>query len=743
MRKTCGHPGNAEDPHPVCEPCQELGRGHLCSKGDTCVHCEQVTDKEWDATLQRRQRRLKRKEQRIAVRAVEIREQLARNPEAALKTEPGDGSSTIVSAHTMSRDAGNESTSSTKDKLLKQAEAQFDSFVSPGSKDGQARSSVKRSHSPSPIRASQRRRHQSRGPESDEGEREGERKTLTARRSRSTHRQRRRESEPDYYDRGERRYSGRRTPRPDRDYGRYEGRRSYYRGDWSPSPESNSRFRYSDRYARDDRRGQSVYRRRRESYSHERSLSHDRAYSRRRSDHEGQRKRGTTGPSRCSTPRDERPSKAKQSAQPGPEKSAAGPDRSTVAPDKSATADQGESTVVTDKSARVATKSAADPITTSSRAQSPEVIQESDADLYDHNDSLEITGVTPGSKTGVDVLRSPKEPKVRRTTVDPKQAVRKLNYERNNSGSEDEDESAVSDTEFPFKHVIKMIADNSEGTLADVKMPVKKRKLVMRSDDAKEEPAEFAALSTASGVVMSLVAWLEEFKEKDTARPQRPIKHGDLFKSKMLKPSLRTYKSGDEFVKLEAAQRATKAYPWLPKPSKRIGQWEADLLASEELIRGGLRVVSFQELVNQAMNVAIQEGRALMAERLHRTNKEANKELLRIFTCLFGTIIQQRRDDILVRATDLTVEQRVALRHADVITEAGLFPETLLEQTGRDYEQELANKAMKQHLSKPAAGSGQRSKGDSKQSKPTSGKSAYSSKDRSGRHQDQHRGRNR
>ena len=98
------------------------------------------------------------------------------------------------------------------------------------------------------------------------------------------------------------------------------------------------------------------------------------------------------------------------------------------------------------------------------------------------------------------------------------------------------------------------------------------------------------------------------------------------------------------------------------------------MLYLEELARGGLRVVRFNERVNQAMNKAI-TSTTVDAERRHRCSKEANKELLRVLICLLEAITQLRRDDVLSRVKDtLTATRRARLRHADMVTAKELIP---------------------------------------------------------------------
>lgn len=127
----------------------------------------------------------------------------------------------------------------------------------------------------------------------------------------------------------------------------------------------------------------------------------------------------------------------------------------------------------------------------------------------ENNDVIVVPDPVGDDATGEDLSRSPKDPnKAKSTPVsakDKQRVSKRLNMDKNESGS-DEETSDVSDTDFPFKDVIRLIANTSEATLSEVRTAVHSRRLHMLSDDIAEESTEFAALSTASGVINSVDA---------------------------------------------------------------------------------------------------------------------------------------------------------------------------------------------------------------------------------------------
>ena len=336
--------------------------------------------------------------------------------------------------------------------------------------------------------------------------------------------------------------------------------------------------------------------------------------------------------------------------------------------------------------------------------------------------------VVPDDDTGVDLLRTPTERSAPSARGDDAAAKRNLDFSDTGDASETEQGDSQEDTEFPFKDVIRLIARKSEADIKDVQTKAQKRKLTLLSDENTEEPADYAALTTAEGIVTAVDAWFEEFFDRDVKNDKgKPVRYKDMFRSKLLRPALKTYKEGDTRIRLTPLDKPKKTYSWLPTSSKRHSITDQDLQYVEELARGGLRVVSFKELVNQALNASLAD-KGLDAERLHRCSKEANKELLRIFTCLLGTCTQMRRDDVISRIQDtLTTSQRARLRHADVVTETELFPPELLQELDKEFQSTLTTKAM-QHTLRNTGATG---RGRSAGSNDTRGKSTDKKKEKS------------
>ena len=254
-------------------------------------------------------------------------------------------------------------------------------------------------------------------------------------------------------------------------------------------------------------------------------------------------------------------------------------------------------------------------------------------------------------------------------------------------------------TEFPFKDIINMIAEHSEASLTELQGLPSRRRLRMVSDDPRTDHPEFVALSTASGVVSMVQEWQVDFRHKDLKRPKKAVRFGEVFKSKVLKPAMHAYKSGDTALHQDASSNPKKAYDWLALPEKHIKVTETDIVYFEELARACHRAISFQELLHQAQNHALLDlANNDKAEKIHRCAKQANKELARLVTCLRCSLTQLRRDNILERCTHLSPQQRSELRHADMIHGTELFPEDLLEEVGVKYSQVLTNRAMQRQL---------------------------------------------
>ena len=192
--------------------------------------------------------------------------------------------------------------------------------------------------------------------------------------------------------------------------------------------------------------------------------------------------------------------------------------------------------------------------------------------------SQRAPSVAPDDDTGVDVLRTPKERGAPSARGEDTAAKRNLDFSDTGDASETEQADSQEDTEFPFKDVIRLIARKSEADIKDVQTKAQKRKLTLLSDENTEEPADYAALTTASGIVAGVDAWFEEFFDRDVTNTKgKAVRYKDMFRSKVLRPALKTYKEGDTRIRLAALDKPKKSYSWLPTPSKRHSISDQDL----------------------------------------------------------------------------------------------------------------------------------------------------------------------
>ena len=650
MRKKCTHPGDASDPHPLCHSCQERVKGKegLCTPGDTCPACESLSEDQWRTLLKLRQRREKRRQKSAEAKVLLCNKVLS------------DSLSVISDqqATTSTAMPDTDAVTEKRQKLKSRDSAKFDSFVSPSSSEQQVNDNRRQSKG-------EKRSRSSSDSESDRG----------SRRDRPIAKPRRRS--PVMYDErygvpmrmGPPMYDRYHQPYP---YDYYDDFRRPPRRSRSRSG-GNSQFRFVD--SQRERRSPS---RRRSQYGRERSQSRRPRDSPRRSRSGSRRDRRSRSKSRH-TDSAKRHKGASRNSSPIDDS-----DIRVVSPPASPVRSRPNVKYTARKQ----------PMTAASQRTSAENIQTA-------------SPAKVSQETGEDKARTPREPNLVGPRGDESTARRNLDFDHDGDESEPEASEAAEETEFPFKDVIRLIAQLSEADIRDVKTKSQKRKLSLLSDDVTSEPADYAALTTASGIVAGADAWMEEFFDRDVAQAKgKPVRFNDIFRSKLLKPGFRTYKEGDDKLRLAALDKPKRSFNWLPQPSKRHSVWEADMMYLEELARGGLRVVSFKELVNQALNKSIATTSA-DAERLHRCNKEANKELLRVLVCLLGAITQLRRDDVIGRIKDtLTTAQRARLRHADMVTAKELFPPELLDEIDKEYQTSLTNKALQQTLRQPRTGGG-------------------------------------
>ena len=231
-------------------------------------------------------------------------------------------------------------------------------------------------------------------------------------------------------------------------------------------------------------------------------------------------------------------------------------------------------------------------------------------------------------------------------------------------------------SENKFREIIQTIADYS----AVRALPA----LVFSTNRVVRLPSEKAAarqhsltLSTSQELVEMLNVWFEELRKKDHLRDaQRVVPFHSIFKAKENRPSLKLFKSADEWIPMEAAKNPSLSYPWLVQPSDRFRIRECDVWHFETQCRQTLRAVNFAEADLQAISnpETPPEKKELLLAQLPLSLRS----IAQIQAAVFGQLIQLRRDRYLALMQRIAPDDIGRLRHAPVDASNELFPAELL-----------------------------------------------------------------
>jgi len=244
---------------------------------------------------------------------------------------------------------------------------------------------------------------------------------------------------------------------------------------------------------------------------------------------------------------------------------------------------------------------------------------------------------------------------------------------------------------FPFRDVIEILAKHSDVELAD---PAQGRGLQfsMASDEVTGPvKPEFAALTTTKGVKCAIALWEAEFLRKDTKR-KKPVRKRELFKCDKLRSSLRSYKSGDAVCNMDPLRHERQPYSWLAEPAPKIEVLQTDMSYMELQMRNILRVANFMEVVNQTVNAGFeQKFDEPTMRKLHRCNKHATGDVIKLAANMFCGIATLRKDEILGRSTKIPDKLASQLRHAPIGDVQTLLPDSLLSEIDEVYTHRLSN----------------------------------------------------
>ena len=272
------------------------------------------------------------------------------------------------------------------------------------------------------------------------------------------------------------------------------------------------------------------------------------------------------------------------------------------------------------------------------------------------------------------------------------------------------DEEEAPDEKIDFKVILKfMAACSGDSELIELSDDGYKSSIVLKSSQKMKEN-KFYGLTTASSITCANTTWSKSFKTRDNQTADKPLKLLELFRAKLGRPGMKPYKSGDESLPAASLKQPSSRYVWSVAADSKMMVAQSDVSYLEEVSREGLRILSFLEILNQAINRALTDkmSHSLLAA-LHASSVAASKDLLLVNTILTGACVQLKRDNFLLGCTALDASQKSRLRHEPWTTSTDLFSATLMDEIDKEHSRFLLSKSMsskssdKRSSSKPKA----------------------------------------
>jgi len=252
----------------------------------------------------------------------------------------------------------------------------------------------------------------------------------------------------------------------------------------------------------------------------------------------------------------------------------------------------------------------------------------------------------------------------------------------------------------PFRIFLELISKCSEADLIQLEDNITKKSVILKSTEGTSDDKAYG-LTTASGVKLALSLWQDDFRGKVKERQKdkdkkKHVKLGELFRSKVFKPSMRPYIPGDTNLPTECLQNPREDYVWLKANKTNTVQLSnADLAYLESITRDMFRVLNFVELQDQALNELLNRKEAHdIIQQLHNCGKQAHKDVLLIATQILGSFTQLKRDNFCERCPDIPLAQRELIRHPETLGMSDLVSEALLKKIDDDYRAKLEIQAL-------------------------------------------------
>ena len=242
-----------------------------------------------------------------------------------------------------------------------------------------------------------------------------------------------------------------------------------------------------------------------------------------------------------------------------------------------------------------------------------------------------------------------------------------------------------------FKKFLKFLAAESDVDILPHKVVTGSRAIRLCSENRSEIPEGFSFTTTKSLIEM-FDEWCAEMKSRDGDSGSFGVKLKSIFRSSIVRESLKTYESGDSILRVEPALGPSSNLAWMPPPSKKIDVDERDLFFLEKNARATCRALNFAEIMLQAWKPG--ETELDVACRIRRCMSKAVKAMMQVQVASTCGLVQLRRDHYLAGVRGLSVEEVQSLRHAPWLGDEKLFPSELLKELSESNFKSLQTRAL-------------------------------------------------
>ena len=235
------------------------------------------------------------------------------------------------------------------------------------------------------------------------------------------------------------------------------------------------------------------------------------------------------------------------------------------------------------------------------------------------------------------------------------------------------------------------LAEKSDVSVVPHKVVSGSRAIHLYSEQRADTPESFSFTTTGSLCAM-FDEWWTDFKTRDGDTGALGVKLRSLFRSSLLRESLKPYESADGKLALDPPGNPNVGYSWLPKPEKKVEIEEKDLIFMERSSRATLRALNFMEVVLQAWLPDKTE--LEIATRMRMSLCKAVKAMMQMQVVTTCELIQARRDHHLAGVRGLSVDNIQRLRHAPILEGSKIFPSEMLRELNDVNYQSLQTRAL-------------------------------------------------